>query len=408
MYKRGIAVMGAACAVALAVSACGDSGGSSADASGGPSTLKIGLLTSLSGPSSSAFVATESGVTARFAAYKEDGGKCASTTFDVVKADDQSTAQGALTATQKLIQQDKAYAVIEMSPFFFGAAQFATTAGKDTPIIGGGFDGAEQWKVTTNNLLPSGLVPDATTTFATNGQYLKMAGGTKVAGIAYAGSPSSKAANESAVKSAEAAGLTRGYINNSVPFGSTDVGAIVLGIIKSKSDVINMAINPDTAFAIVGGLKQAGYATKAVLSATGYGADLLDSAPAVQAGQGMTFSTAWAPNELNTPATQRMAKAMKEHAGSKSGIPGFAQVMGWMAADLLVHGLELAGCDATQAKFLSTVRADKTWDGGGLWPEKRDFSTVKITKQCFYFLRLKGAAFVPEADAMPLCATPVG
>lgn len=405
MYRRRIAAMGAACAVALAVSACGDSGAST-DASGGPSTLKIGLLTSLSGPSSSAFVATEGGVTARFAAYKEDGGKCASTTFDVVKADDQSNAQGALTATQKLIQQDKAYAVFEVSPFFFGAAQFATTAGKSTPIIGGGFDGAKQWDEANNNLLPAGIVPDTSTTFATNGEYFKMVGGTKVAGIAYE-SPSSQAANESAVKSAEAAGLTRGYINSHVPFGSTDVGAIVLGIIESKSDVVNMSINPDTAFAIVAGLKQAGYKTKAVLSASGYGADLLDSAPAVQAGQGVTFSTGWAPNELKSAATERMSKALKEHAGSKSGIPGFAQAMGWLSADLFLHGLDLAGCDATQANFIKTVRADKTWNGNGLFPETKDFTTVRTPKMCLYYLRLEGNAFVPVPNATPLCSAAV-
>jgi branched-chain amino acid transport system substrate-binding protein len=387
--------------VALAVSACGDDG-SSTEAGGGPSTVKVGVLTTLSGPASAAFAGTTDGVTARFGAYKDDGGKCASTTFDVVKADDTSSAQGALTATQKLVQQDKAYAVLEVSPFFYGAAPFATTAGKGTPIIGGGFDGAKQWNDTKNNLLPAGTVPDYTKTYATSGEYFKGVGGTKIAGVAY-DSPSSQAGLEGTLKSAEAAGLTRGYVNNSVAFGSTDVGAIVLGIIDSKADVIAMSINPDTSFAVVAGLKQAGYKTKAVLSATGYGADLLESEPAVQAGQDVTFSTGWAPTELKNPGTERMSKALKEHAGSKSGIPGFSQAMGWLTADLFLHGLELAGCDASQAKFLETTRADKTWTGDGLYPSPKDFTTVAAPSQCLYFLRLKGNAFVPEPNAAPLC-----
>ena len=398
--------MGAACAVALAVAACGD-GGSSADAGGGTSTLKVGVLTTLSGPASSAFAGTTDGVTARFAAYKEDGGKCASTTFDVVKADDASSAQGALTATQKLVQQDKAYAVLEVSPFFYGAAQFATTVGKGTPIIGGGFDGAKQWNDTKNNLLPASTVPDYTKTYSTSGDYFKGVGGTKIAGVAYE-SPSSQAGLEATLKSAEAAGLKRGYVNNSVPFGSTDVGAIVLGIIGSKADVIAMSINPDTAFAVVAGLKQAGYKTKAVLTATGYGADLLESAPAVQAGQGVTFSTGWAPAELKNAGTERMSKALKDHAGSKSGIPGFSQAMGWLTADLFLHGLEIAGCGAAQAKVLESIRADKTWTGNGLFPAPKDFTTVAADKQCLYFLRLKGSAFVPEPNATPLCGSVVG
>jgi ABC-type branched-subunit amino acid transport system substrate-binding protein len=403
MYARRTATaIGATCALALLVSACGGSSGGSVSGGGGPATVKVGLLTTLSGPASATFKGTAQGVEARFGAYKQDGGKCATTTFDIVKADDTSSAQGALTAAQKLIQQDKVYSVIEVSPYFYGAAPFATTAGKATPVIGGGWDGSPQWNDTKNNLLANGTVPDYTTVYATAGLYLKGVGGTKVAGIAYE-SPSSQKGLAVALKSAEAAGLSRGYVNNSVAFGSTDVGAIVLGIIASKADVVTMGINPDTSFAIVAGLKQANYPMKAIVSATGYGNDLLESAPAVAAGQGVTFQTGWAPNEVKNAGTERMSKALKEFAGSKSGIPGFAQAQGWMGADLFLHGLELAGCDADQATFLRTVKADKTWTANGLYPAPKDFTTNARTEECSYFLRLKGEGFVPEPNAAPLC-----
>jgi ABC-type branched-subunit amino acid transport system substrate-binding protein len=399
MRSRRVAAIGAICAVALAVSACGNSSSGSDESTG---TLKIGVMTSLSGSASAAFAGTVSGVKARIAAYQEDKGKCSSRTIQVTTGDDQSSAQGALAATQKFIQQDKVFSILEDSAFFFGAAPYATTAGKGTPIIGGAFDGATQWNNTKNNLLPSGIVPDYSKVYATTGEYLKAAGGTKVAGIAYV-SPASQAGLEASLKSAEAAGLKRGYVNTSVAFGSTDVGAIVLGIIHSGADVITLGINPDTAFAIVAGLKQAGYKTKAIVSPTGYGADLLESAPAVQAGQGVTFATSWTPSEIPNAATERMTKALKAHANSKSGIPGFAQAMGWLSADLLIHGLEKAGCNASQAKFLSTVRADKTWNAGGLYPTMRDFTQASPAKQCSYFLKLTGSAFVPEPNASPLC-----
>ena len=405
MYARRIASIGAACAVALVLGACGDSG-SSGDASRG-GAIKVGILTSLGGPASATFAGTVSGANARLAAYKEDGGKCAGSSFEVIKADDQSTAQGALSSMQKLVQQDKVYAVLEVSPFFYGASQFTTTAGKGTPVIGGGFDGAKEWNDTKNNLFPAGTVPDYAKTYTTYGDYFKGVGGTKIAGVAYE-SPSSQAGLEANLKSAEDSGLTRGYVNTSVPFGSTDVGAIVLGIINSHADVITLTINPDTSFAIVAGLRQAKYQTKAILSATGYGADLLKSAPAVQAGQGVTFSTGWAPSELKNAGTERMTKALKEHAGSASGIPGFSEAMGWLTADLFVHGLEVAGCDASQATYMSTLRADKTWDGNGLYPEPKDLTTVASDKQCTYFLKLQGEAFVPEPKAMPICGTVIG
>ena len=401
MDRRGFAAIGAACALALVVSACADK---SDDSSAGSGALKVGVLTSLSGSASAGFAGAEAGVKARFAAYTEDKGKCSSRTVQVTTADDQSNAQGALTSTQKLIQQDKVDALIEISAFFYGAAPFATSTGKDIPIIGGGFDGAKQWNDTKNNLFPSSPVPQYDKTYSTIGDYFKQVGGTKVAGIAYQ-SPSSQAGLEAGLKSAEAVGLKRGYINTSVPFGSTDVGAIVLGIMKSGADVVSLTINPDTAFAVVAGLRQAGYKPKAILSATGYGADLLESAPAVQIGQGVTFSTGWAPAELKNAGTERMSKALKDHAGSKSGIPSFSQAMGWLSADLLIHGLEKAGCNASQTKVISSLREDKTWTGDGLYASPRDFTTVSADKQCLYFLRMKGAAFAPEPNATPICGS---
>ncbi|TQS47008.1 ABC transporter substrate-binding protein [Cryptosporangium phraense] len=404
MGGRRFAAIGAACAVALAVSACG--GGSGGGTTPGD-TVKVGLMTSLSGANSASATSSVSGAEARFAAYKEDKGKCADKTFELVKADDQSSAQGALTAAQKLVQQDKVYTILAPSSFVYGAAPFLTTAGKNVPVEGGAFDGAKEWQNTKNNLFPAIPVPNYDKTYTTAGDYLKSQGGTKVAGLAYE-SPASQQGLEASLRSAENAGLKRGYVNTKIPFGSTDVGAIVLGIIQSKSDVLQMGINPDTSFAVIAGLKQAGYALKATVSATGYGADLLESAPAVQAGQGVTFNTGSAPNELKTPATERMAKALKDHAGSKSGIPGFFQLMGWMTADIFLHGLDVAGCDVDQAKFISTLRADKTWDAGGLYPAKRDFTTVEAAEQCSYFLKLQGSAFVPVANAAPLCGKLVG
>lgn len=82
-------------AAVLVLAACGG-GSAGADNTSGP--VKVGVLTSLSGAAGAHYAGTESGVKARFAAYKAAGGKCASRGFDVVMADDQSTPQGALTA----------------------------------------------------------------------------------------------------------------------------------------------------------------------------------------------------------------------------------------------------------------------------------------------------------------------
>ncbi|WP_197028859.1 ABC transporter substrate-binding protein [Blastococcus sp. URHD0036] len=404
--------MSAACAVALVLAACGSDdedsddsasgGGGDSGGSGGSTTLDIGLLTSLSGPAGSFTSTSVQGVQARFDAYEEDGGECAdSVDFNLIQADDTSAAPGALAGAQRLVEQEDVYAMLEVSAFFYGASPYLTTQGQDVPVIGFAFDGAEQWLSTDNNLFSYLPAPDYTKVYSTSGDYLKSQGGTVVAGVAYQ-SPSSQAGLEQGLASVEAAGLEVGYTNDSVPFGSTDVGAIVLGIRDSGADALYLTINPDTAFAIVAGLRQAGIDLNVIVSPTGYGGDLLKSEPAVQIAQGVTFTTGTAPVEIGAPGAERLAQAL-EDAGADSPIPGFFQVTGWLAADTLIYGLEQAGCDASQAEFMSTLRGVDDYDGDGLLPTPRNFANATEDEQCSYYLKLDGNEFVPVEDASPLC-----
>ncbi|MGW6117916.1 ABC transporter substrate-binding protein [Nocardia sp. NPDC055165] len=395
-------VLAAICAVVLTVAACGSAG----DDTVGTGPVKIGLLTSLSGPASSAYTGAAPGAQARFKAYEAAGGKCAGRGFEVLVTDDQSSAQGALSGAQKLIQKDQVYALITVSPLFYGASRWVTTQGKGTPVLGGAFEGAPEWlQAPENNLFAASQIQDYRDTYSTQPDYLKTKGVTKLAAVAY-NSPSSQESMRSVMNAAQASGLQRGYVIDTVPFGSTDVGAIVLGIIASGTDAVTMAVNPDTAFAVVAGLRQANYPLKAVMSATGYGSDLLQSAPAVEAGQGVSFLVVGgiAPVESGTPAAKAFSSALERYAGNATGIPSFANIYGWTAADLFLHGLELAGCDASRQDFMSTLRHDATWTAGGLMPEPLDMNTTKYDDLCQYFVKLQGAAFVLDpADGTPIC-----
>jgi branched-chain amino acid transport system substrate-binding protein len=397
-----------ACAVALVAAGCGSAGGSDGGSAGGNGgTIKVGLMTALSGPGAAAAADSIRGAEARFAAYEEDGKGCAGALdFKLVEADDASSAQGALSGAQKLVQQDKVFGMLNVSAFFYGASPWLTTQGKTTPVFGGAWDGAKEWAAPDNNLFNTGQVPNYDVVYSTAGDYLTSQGATKVAGIAYV-SPSSQAGLANGLKGISAAGIDIGYTNNSVPFGSTDVGPLVLGIIESGADALYLTINPDTAFAVVGGLKQANYPLKAIMAPTGYGADLLESAPAVQAGQGVTFSTAITPIELQTDATKRMQQALIDHTDNASGIPGFYESQGWLAADLFLYGFEKAGCDATQAEYIAALQGDQDWDANGLYPKPIPQDTVKYDEQCSFYVKLEGEAFVPVEGAMPLCGQPI-
>jgi branched-chain amino acid transport system substrate-binding protein len=394
----------------LGMSACGsddedDGGSSSADESSGSSggTLTIGLMTSYTGPAAASKGGkSEVSFQARIDAYKAAGGECADTDFELVTADDTSAPQGALAAFQQLATQQDPFVILDDSQLFFAASQYATTQAADIPVLGVATDGAPEWQDTDNNLFPAFPVPLPGTVFTTAGDFFTSQGATKIAGIAFA-TPSSQQSLEDVLASAEEAGLERGYVNDSMPLGGEDVSAIVLGIMDSGADAVYLPINSNSIVAISQGLKEADYPVKVILAATGYGASLLQSEPAVAASQGIYYTSAVAPVELGTDASEQYRTAL-EDAGIEGGIPDLDHSLGWSLADLLLHGLDLAGCDATQQEFMDALRDDDTWDNGGLFPAPFDFSDrTSLGQECSYYLQLEGREFVPVEDAAPLC-----
>jgi ABC-type branched-subunit amino acid transport system substrate-binding protein len=406
MRARGTAVVSVACAAALVLSACGSDDEETGGEGGGggltSGTLDVGLLTSLSGPAATASEASVRGADARFQAYEAADGECAEAfDFNLVETDDGSTVQGALAGAQKLVQQDDVDALISVSAFFFGASPFLTTQAADVPVFGGAWDNAPEWSNTDDNLFSSFPVPNYDLTYDAAGEWLKGLGATKVAGIAYNNS-SSQGGLETAFRSIEAAGLERGYVNDTVPFGSTDVGPLVLGVLDSGADAVYTGTNFDTSLALLAGLRQSGW-DGIFSSPTGYGADLLASEPAVQAGQGMVISSSFVPIELGTEAGTVMKDALEEYAGNEFGIPGFYESQGWFAADLFLHGLEKNGCDAGAESLISTLQTTDDWDANGLYATPVPQSTVSYEEQCSYYVTLEGDGFVPLNDGEPFC-----
>ncbi|MGY1773959.1 ABC transporter substrate-binding protein [Blastococcus sp. SYSU D00813] len=405
----------AACLLVLGMSACGSddeegggsAGGSSDTASSGDGgTLRIGLMTERTGPASAQKgERSETGFNARLAAYQDEGGECAGTDFELVVADTTSNPQGALGAAQRLVQQEDVFAVLGDSQLFYAAADYLVTQAADIPVIGPATDGAPQWLESGTNLFPASPPPITDVVFTTTGEFLAQQGVTKLAGVAMA-TPSSQATLETILRSAEAAGLDEGYVNNSMPLGSEDVGAMVLGIQDSGSDGLYLPITTNAAAAIMQGLKQADYDFEAAILASGYGGITLENQPFVDAAQGASFTLGYTPVQVESEATTRLQQYMEE-AGVPFGIPDLGQAQGWMMADLLLHGLELAGCDASQADFMAALSEDTTWNAGGLYPREFDFSDHRdLGQECSYFVTLEGEEFVPVSDE-PICGEPV-
>jgi len=401
--RRAVAVASLA-TVATFAAACGSSSSGGGGGSGNGSTIKIGVVTSLTGAAASGFGGTEAGVKAAVGAANAAGGiNGHKVTYEIL--DDQSSASGAKAAVTKAILQDHDFAVLSVSSSFYGA--FAVATAHKEPVVGAGFDGGPEWMdIATNPTLFDvyGGV-DYAKVGDTEGLALKMMGATKVGSIGYIESPSASEAAKASVASAQAAGLKKGYLAN-VHFGTTDVGPQVIAIKNSGTDGLVLPVVPSTGFAILGGLAQASYPLKAAILLTGYGGDLLQSKQAVQAAQGDYFGTSTAPVELKTAATKKFQSDLKTYA-NYSGVPTFSQYQGYQTAGLFLYGLGLAGSNPTQASFVSNLRG-ATWDENGLAKPIDLSKTGQIADaagpgNCMYFPQLKGNKFVINPKLNPVC-----
>ncbi|MGX7678485.1 ABC transporter substrate-binding protein [Jatrophihabitans sp. DSM 45814] len=383
------------------VAACSSSSKTSSSSSGGASpaggggssgvtTLKIGVVSDLTGAFSSGFVTAEKGAAAYVDGVNAAGG-INGIKLSYVMGDTASTVPGALTAAQKLVQNDKVFAIVANSAVFFGAEPYLLKQG--IPVVGGAFDGPEWGKPANSNMFASTGVNDYSKVNSATGLYLKAQGVTTCGAVGYGNATSGPGAT-GAEKSCVAAGLKDGYLNAHVPVGSTDVGAIAIAMKNAGVDGIDLPVVPNTAFALLANLKQLGVTLKAALISTGYGGDLLSSSAAVQAGQGYAFSSVGQPIESNTPATEKM-KANLALAGV-TNTPTFAEQESYISMAAVAAGLKAAGSNPTQQSFMAAMRGIHNFDSDGLLaPGSVDFTNYSPDSGCVFAAKLEGDKFVP-------------
>lgn len=414
MRKRAAAAMAAVITGAAALSACGSAAGVATVGlgSGSPvapgSPIKLGVLTSMTGPAAPDFDTMELGFKARLGLQNAEGGVDGHR-LQSVTADDTSSGPGAATAAQELIEKDGVFGIAESTPFFAGGYRVTTAAG--VPVVGWDIDNGPEWspKMAPNVFDAYGYGNDSVAT-TTWGMWFKSVGATKVGAVGYGNSPSAAMAATGAVDSARAVGLHGGFLDNTLPLGSTNVGPVVQQIKASGVNGLYLPIDENTAFAIVQGLQQAGVRLKSAVLATGYGQATLDSPATRQAAQGVDFQTTPLPTEVKTPATTAMVSALKKYAGV-SGVPTFGEYAGWMTADLFIRGLRLAGSRISQHSFITRLRAGD-WNSAGL-ESPISYSRIKPTggsqdqDGCVNITQLEGTRFIPQNQGKPVCGKPV-
>jgi branched-chain amino acid transport system substrate-binding protein len=394
-------LMLAACSSSKAKSVGGASTSTTGSTPGASSghTITIGVLSDLSGPAASGNQTFVKGVAAGVLLAQRAGYDLK---YDV--GDTQTSPAAALTAAQKLVEQDHVLAVLAGSAITFAAAQWLNQ--HNVPVIGEAEDGAE-WATDMNMFGIGGPlhIHVVTTTF---GQLLKLLGATNVGTLGYSVSPSSADSSLGAAKSAQAAGLKAGYTNPAFPFGSTNVQPVAIQMKQAGVDAFYASVDPNTSFALISGLRQEGVDLKAAVLPDGYGADTLQAGPgALQTAQNVYFTLGAEPIEMHTAATKQLAADLA--ASGTTGAATFGEYNGYLSVGLLLRGLSTAGPTTTQAGLITALSGIHNWDALGLWGGRtldiNNRTEVTGPGLCTWVTKLVGTTFQLVPGSEPLCGS---
>ena len=372
--------------------------------------ITLGLVTSETGLAAANFTGAVQGAQARFDLQNAQGG-IDGRKVKLVVGDDQTSFIAAQTAVNDLIQAQNAFGLIFISDLTAGGAyKAAQQAG--APVVGFPTDGPEWGKQPNTNMVSTLGDESATPAVSTVAPKLaKLVGAKNMAVLAIANEPPSDIAGQDFATAAKTIGLKVGYQNYSIPLGSVNVTATVLGMKQAGVDGFDSLMLDNTNFAVMEAAKQAGLTLKAPIQAVGYDQALLNDPSALQAAQGGIFSTEQVPVEEKTPATLAEQAAFKKYEHF-SGVPNLNWTEGWISADLWIRGLQKAGKSPTRASFLKAVRSIKGYTAGGLLPTSLDLSLKDFGKNpaqtCQYFVKLEGRTFTPLNNGKAICGSSVG
>ncbi len=365
-------------------------------------TYTIGLLTDLTGLAASAVETSPLGIKAGIGVADQEGYH-----IKYVVADTGSTPNGALVATQKLVDQDHVFAVIAISGLTFGGASFLTSQG--VPVIGSASDSTE-W-IASRNMFSVTNTGSFTNVYTTDGLLLKLLGVTNLGVIGFGVSPSSADSATGASLSAKAAGVKTGYLNANVPFGTTNVAPLALAMKSGGVNGFIGEVGTNTSFAAVSALRQDGVTLKGTLLPTGYGGDLTQGGPgSKQIAQGLDFLSSFEPVEMHTAATERIQAALKKYSGVTTD-PTYGEYLGYVSVDAFVDGLKAAGANPTQASFIKTMLGITHYTANGLaGGHTVSFGMagrgeVEGADNCAWVTRYSGSTFHLITGAEPLCGS---
>jgi branched-chain amino acid transport system substrate-binding protein len=358
--------------------------------------VNVGAIADISGLYASATGPFADGVEARID-YQNAQGGVNGRKINLSVADDQSTTTGNLAASQQLVEARHVVGIISGSSFTAGGGSYLKSVG--LPVVG--YASTLEFQTDPNFISNTNAMSGPETTTDTSqlwGEFLKSKGATTVYSVG-SGDPQGAAAAEALIASSQAVGLKEGVLTTDLPIGTTNFTSEAVKAKQAGVDTLALPLNLNSSIVVIQAMRQAGVNVKVALLMAGYDPSVAKTAGSVV--NNATFAIPFAPFELNLPAQQTYEQALAKYT---KGTVGMFTMEGWLAADLMVTGIQKAGACPTSVAILNAIRGLRGYDADGL-QAPTSFNTPTGPLTCDYFVTVTDGALVPDNSGKPICAT---
>ena len=409
---RSLAVAVGAAAAVVPLVGCGDSGdsGSSGASGGSKSPIKIGYLTSVTGPIAGAYADAKIGFESRIAMENAKGGVDGHK-LEVIVGDDQSTQPATQAAVRNLVQGKGVKILAPYSAFTSAVAPFLKQQG--IPVVGtAATDAGPEWTPDANFFSVVGSAdPSNPAVNLSWGEWYKMKGSTNTSFVGVNVQPVQED-RKSVSASWKAAGLKSTYSNSTIPLSQVSgFGGIVRSMVSQGIDGVKTSWVPETGIGFMKDVDAAGARSqlKNILLLGTPGAAELKSAAARKLINGTYTTTALVPTNADRPEVEAFNAAIAKYGKTTTPLNDHG-VTGWLMASAVIRGLKEAGPTASKEDFIAKLRAVKDFTGEGMLIEQVDLKASQGTgavtgiypRGCLWFLQYDGTEYKPEPE--PVCA----
>ena len=355
--------------LSLSLSACAnapDTAALSSTAAPGVSDtqVKVGTLSSQSGPLAADFAAIVPGVQAYFAYINSKGGVWGRKLVISHNADDAGVPSNNVMQARALVQEDKVFAIVGVATAFFASATYLASTG--TPTFG--YATQTDWTGPPNLFAGYGSYIEFSNSayFVANAANKEHA--TSVGMMAYP-VPQSKRSCEEAAKILPRYGIKVTYQDFNVPFGG-DMTSDALRMKDAKVDFVLGCFDVNGNLQLARTLRQNGMANTSQFWFDGYNQETLDSNQALMSNTSFLVQhvpfTAAAEFPGTFPGLETYLKWMKKV--SPQNATSEVAMEGWISAATFVEGLRTAGKHPTQAGVVKAINQLTSFTADGLMP----------------------------------------